>query len=191
MENSEAMQYSNCIIIHSWPIVQLGLRSVLQSLKVEVREVFSECPECKIVTEWSDVLMLIDVKHEEFVIKHRKLLGKRNISVIGLNFDSRQTFDASIFADVVYQEDIQNVIFFKLNKFSSQGNKNYSTYQLSSREIDVLKQVALGLSNKQISENLYISIHTVITHRKHITSKLGIKSISGLTLYAVINNLID
>lgn len=62
---------------------------------------------------------------------------------------------------------------------------------LSLREIDVLKEVALGYSNKEIADRLFISINTVITHRKNITEKLGIKTISGLTVYAIMNNLID
>jgi len=64
------------------------------------------------------------------------------------------------------------------------------TTGLSQREIDVLKQVALGLTNKEISDLLNISMHTVITHRKNITAKLGIKTIAGLTVYAVLNNII-
>lgn len=62
---------------------------------------------------------------------------------------------------------------------------------LSNREIDVLKLVALGYANKEIAEKLFISIHTVMSHRKNMTEKLGIKSISGLTVYAIINNYID
>ena len=61
---------------------------------------------------------------------------------------------------------------------------------LSDREIEVLKAVALGFSNKEIADQLCISINTVITHRKNITSKLGIKTISGLTVYALLNHLI-
>lgn len=63
--------------------------------------------------------------------------------------------------------------------------------ELTSREKDVLQLVALGHSNKAIAEKLFISIHTVISHRKNITEKTGIKSISGLTVYAILNNLID
>ena len=49
----------------------------------------------------------------------------------------------------------------------------------------------MGYANKEIAEKLFISIHTVISHRKNITDKLGIKSISGLTVYAILNKLID
>lgn len=62
---------------------------------------------------------------------------------------------------------------------------------LSSRETDVLREVAHGYSNKDIADRLFISINTVITHRKNITDKLGIKTIPGLTVYALMNNLIN
>ncbi len=62
--------------------------------------------------------------------------------------------------------------------------------ELSEREKTILKLVAKGLTNKEIAEKLYLSAHTVITHRKNITTKLGIKTISGLTVYAILNNLV-
>lgn len=63
--------------------------------------------------------------------------------------------------------------------------------ELTPREKDVLKDVALGLSSKEIADKHYISTHTVITHRKNISRKLGVKTISGLTIYAIINKLIS
>jgi DNA-binding NarL/FixJ family response regulator len=63
--------------------------------------------------------------------------------------------------------------------------------ELTTREKEVLRLVALGFSNKIIADKLFISIHTVISHRKNISEKTGIKSISGLTVYAILNNLID
>ncbi len=61
---------------------------------------------------------------------------------------------------------------------------------LSERETDVLKLLVEGLSNKEIADKLFISIHTVITHRKNISQKTGIKSVAGLTIYAVLNKII-
>ncbi len=61
---------------------------------------------------------------------------------------------------------------------------------LTSREKLILKYVALGHTNKEIAAKLFISTHTVISHRKNITRKLDIKSVSGLTVYAILNGII-
>lgn len=63
--------------------------------------------------------------------------------------------------------------------------------ELSSREKEILVCVASGMLNKEIADKFFISIHTVITHRKNITRKTGIKTVAGLTVYALLNNLID
>ncbi len=64
-------------------------------------------------------------------------------------------------------------------------------YDLSAREKEILVCVAKGMLNKEIADFYNISIHTVITHRKNITRKTGIKTVAGLTVYALLNNLID
>ena len=61
---------------------------------------------------------------------------------------------------------------------------------LSMREIEVLVQLCKGLTNKQIADKLCIGMTTVITHRKNIQEKTGIKSLSGLTVYAILNGYI-
>ena len=62
---------------------------------------------------------------------------------------------------------------------------------LSGREKEILVSVAQGLLNKEIADRHNISINTVITHRKNITRKTGIKTVAGLTVYAILNNLVD
>ena len=63
-------------------------------------------------------------------------------------------------------------------------------HELSSREIEVLKEIASGKIIKEIADSLNISVNTVLTHRKNISSKLGIRSVSGLSLYAMMNGII-
>ena len=63
--------------------------------------------------------------------------------------------------------------------------------ELSQREKEILICVAKGMLNKEIADLYNISIYTVITHRKNITRKTGIKTVAGLTVYALLNNLID
>ena len=65
------------------------------------------------------------------------------------------------------------------------------SHELSSREKEILICVAKGMLNKEIADLYNISIYTVITHRKNITRKTGIRTVAGLTVYALLNNLID
>lgn len=62
---------------------------------------------------------------------------------------------------------------------------------LSQREAEVLALVAKGCINKQIADRLNISLPTVVTHRKNVMDKLGIKSVSALTIYAVMHGYVD
>jgi DNA-binding NarL/FixJ family response regulator len=63
--------------------------------------------------------------------------------------------------------------------------------KLSVREIEIIQNVAEGLSNKEIAERLFLSVHTVTTHRKNIMSKLGVNNTAGLMMYAIRQNLIE
>ena len=97
------------------------------------------------------------------------------------------------FDGIIGINDSKLKIINKLNQIAQSSDKNEKPddVELSKREIDVLVAVAKGLMNKEIADQMNISIHTVISHRKNITRKTGIKSVSGLTVYALLNNLID
>ena len=93
---------------------------------------------------------------------------------------------------VIEISDTRSKIMSKMEEFAqSETAKNADDVELSKRETDVLVAVAKGMMNKEIADQMNISIHTVISHRKNITRKTGIKSVSGLTVYALLNNLID
>ncbi len=72
-----------------------------------------------------------------------------------------------------------------------ENNRPVENIELSDREKDTLIALAKGFTNKEIAGKLHISTHTVISHRKNIVRKTGIKTVSGLTLYALFNNLIS
>ena len=78
--------------------------------------------------------------------------------------------------------NISNMVF-------KDGTNN--TEMLSDREKEVIIAVVQGMSNKEIGQHLDISVNTVITHRRNIARKLQIHSPAGLTIYAIVNNLID
>lgn len=62
---------------------------------------------------------------------------------------------------------------------------------LSQREKEIVGCIVRGMTNKEIAEKLFISVHTVMTHRKNITRKLQIHSAAGLTIYAIVNKLVE
>jgi regulator of cell morphogenesis and NO signaling len=83
------------------------------------------------------------------------------------------------------QSDVSN----KISHMIAQSPTN--TEALSDREKDVIVSLVQGMSNKEIANHLCISVNTVITHRRNIARKLQIHSPAGLTIYAIVNNLVD
>ena len=86
-------------------------------------------------------------------------------------------------------EDVERIVAEAAEQ-PSEHNISES-HELSDRERDVLVLVARGFTNKEIASELNISPHTVISHRKNIVHKTGIRSVAGLTVYAVLNKLVD
>lgn len=79
----------------------------------------------------------------------------------------------------------------KLMGLLAQPQQDKEEDTLSPREKEVVACVVMGMTNKQIADHLCLSTHTVITHRRNIASKLQIHSAAGLTIYAIVNKLID
>jgi len=97
----------------------------------------------------------------------------------------------SLFDATIAISETPEMIVATINKILDNEPKEQSQDVLSDREIDVLKLLASGLANKEIADKLNISINTVITHRKNISQKTGIKSLSGLTIYAVVQKFVS
>ncbi|WP_407405432.1 LuxR C-terminal-related transcriptional regulator [Sodaliphilus sp.] len=76
-------------------------------------------------------------------------------------------------------------------RISSMINSVEGTESISDREKEIIVCLVQGMSNKEIAAQLFISVNTVITHRRNISRKLQIHSLAGLTIYAIANNLID
>lgn len=87
--------------------------------------------------------------------------------------------------------DILHIEGFNMLNFKNIEPQTENESELSNREIDVLRLIVQGLINKEIADKLNISLNTVLSHRKNIISKLGIKTVSGLTFYAIANGIIN
>lgn len=83
----------------------------------------------------------------------------------------------------------QSDVSVQISKMINQNPSGQET--LSDREKDVIVSLVQGMTNKEIADHLCISINTVITHRRNIARKLQIHSPAGLTIYAIVNNLVD
>lgn len=130
-------------------------------------------------TEDTVEALLTDLKH--IIIKH--LSGDYNENLCYAVIFAINT----LYADIKQHNRIRYRILIPIVAgMERDGNKN-----LSSREIEVLREIVKGETNKEAAEHLCISLNTVLTHRKNITSKLGIKTIPGLTFYAITNRIIS
>lgn len=122
---------------------------------------------------------------------------KKELSIakwIGLVYSFFDQQMLSLLHDNIYINDSPNTISNRIQNAINSSNELESDLKqevLSDRETDVLKLLVEGNANKEIADKLNISTHTVITHRKNISQKTGIKSVSGLTIYAVIKKIIS
>lgn len=90
-----------------------------------------------------------------------------------------------------FGEKISEVIFKGFYKQSKGERVASNNKDLSKREVEVLQQIASGLSNRQIADKLFISIRTVDAHRNHIMQKLGLKTTAELVKYAIRERIIE
>lgn len=116
-----------------------------------------------------------------------------NVPVIALITNAMDASFISAYDGAIYLTDKSDEIEQKLSATmrSNPSDQRGDGEELSAREKEILVCVAKGLLNKEIADHFNISIYTVITHRKNITRKTGIKTVAGLTVYALLNNLID
>lgn len=136
-----------------------------------------------------------------------KLTELKNIIVKYYPSESHNEMLYSVLSDIfAYQQDLashcrlEDEIFIPVVRYlegklgdelSVDNLSSDSKSSLSSREIDVVVNVVKGLTNKEIADRLCLSVHTITTHRKNISRKLHIHSSAGLTIYAIVNQLVD
>ena len=185
------------IICEPSEIITIGLAEIIDGMaqfdvvsRLDTPEHLSE----KITTSDANVLIinptLLGFHNKEFVSQLNK--EHPQVAVIALVDSYIDHAMLTPYSGVIEINDTRPKIISKMNEFvQSETAKTTDDVELSKRETDVLVAVAKGMMNKEIADQMNISIHTVISHRKNITRKTGIKSVSGLTVYALLNNLID
>lgn len=119
-------------------------------------------------------------------------LGKK-IPIVAIDYGPFDSTTMHQYDGYISILDTKQQIIKKLHTAieSLRAHPKSESNDLSIREKSILTSVAKGKTNKEIADEFNISIYTVVTHRKNISRKLGINSVSGLTVYAIMNKLID
>jgi DNA-binding NarL/FixJ family response regulator len=124
---------------------------------------------------------------ENGVISHLlKDCGKEEIIEAIRNTAKGQKFFCGKIVDTILKEKDASTLL----SMTKPSGVSCDGIRLSPREIEIIRLVADGFSNKQIADKLFLSAHTVTTHRKNIMSKLGVNNTAGLVMFAVRENLI-
>ena len=183
-------------IIDPNTLAVLGLKSILQQvmpiITVDTFGSFSEL-ESNNPEEYVHYFaaMNIVIENRQFFLKHR-----RRTIVLTMTINSQMTDFHCICINVPERELIRSIL--ALQKRAHPNGKNIPPLPsilnekvLTDRELEVLSLIVQGYINKEIADKLCIGLTTVITHRKNIMDKLGMKSVSALTIYAVMHGYVD
>ncbi len=184
-------------IVEPHPIVGRGLKNILEELN-DFRVIVTITDNCQYFFErvsaaHPDILIIdpdiLDYKRRgdvEYIMEESN--SEYVIALVTQHFDPEMLKKYHAVIDI---SDNREKISNKLKKLIHSEKTEIETNELTVREKEILVSVAKGMMNKEIADKYNLSIHTVITHRKNITKKTGIKSVSGLTVFAILNNLID
>jgi DNA-binding CsgD family transcriptional regulator len=140
-----------------------------------------------------DLLDYFFITADTFVLYSEFFLPRRNKTIVlaslGEMKENTNALTSNLYLNITCPLEMIIDRLQQLFNYESNGTENNKG--LSTRETDVLQLIVKGITNKEIADKLNISLNTVLSHRKNITSKLGIKTISGLTYYAIMNGLIS
>ena len=192
------MHYPEIAIIEPNTLTCLGLQTILEEIipiaTIRIFHSFSE-----LVDDTPDMYVHYFISAQIY-FEHTSFFLPRKPKTIVLVGGDNQPQLSGVPTLNIYQDEKSLVKYIlQLHQHGHQerhpGKKHIqmekTDHELSAREIEVLVLITKGLINKEIADKLNISLTTVISHRKNITEKLGIKSVSGLTIYAIMNGYIE
>jgi len=139
------------------------------------------------------VAMNVVLENKAFFSEHRR---KTIVLTLSLDSTSQLSEFHSLCINVPEQELIRSLLALEQHAHGHGQNlppmpKALQQKILTDREIEVMSLIVQGYINKEIADKLNIGLATVITHRKNIMDKLGLKSVSALTIYAVMHGYVD
>ena len=196
MKNNEAIRIA---IAENSVIIRNGMTAVLKrvpNLKIQPMEVLStdalqeflrmHTPDLLIVNPVFDGYFELNRVRENPRTSHIKCVALQG-SLLDTTLLNKYDEVMSIFDDM----DTITGKILQLQKHSGNEDVEEESESLSYREKEIVVCVVKGMTNKEIASKLCLSIHTVITHRRNIVRKLQIHSPAGLTIYAIVNKLVE
>lgn len=189
---------TNIVLIEHSFLLRAGVESLVQEIPgmliVEVFDGIEKNLFEKIKNKKPELVIINPESLGKVFIKLiTKLQNEPEIEAVGLLSKDCPENVSSRFKHKLIVSENKHTLLASLRKICGSDGPCQKNDQgpISKREIIVLKEVVKGLTNQEIANKLFISIHTVMTHRKNITKKLGIKTVSGLMVYSLMNNIID
>lgn len=181
------------VIIHSSEVVRKGLLHVLEGeLRCSVRcfettgDFLINLPDTS-----QEIAFILPAGFSDFqILLKTAKREKYRFCLIGIEPCVEGTVKEP-FDFIFHLNQSSRFLLNPIKSFFEEQKDEPNDDELTVREKEVLRLIALGHTNKSIADTLFISTHTVISHRKNITEKLGIKSIPGLTVYAIVQKLIS
>jgi len=186
-------QISSVVIVCQSDLVLAGFAEILKgSLASEVLTIHRGDELIDYPAMKGHILILATSDEQ---LKSSNFIRQILTSAQGIHFMTLNLNEDSVYSNqTVNLYDTPSMICFKVNEMlhSFLTDSGFDAdNELSKREIEVLQLLCKGHSNKEIAEQLFVSTHTVISHRKNISEKTGIKSASGLTMYAILKKIVD
>lgn len=176
----------------------LGLKSILQHV-IPIMTVDTFGSFLELSTNHPEqyfhyfVAMNVVLENKPFFIENRR---KTIVLTLSLDTTSQLSEFHSLCINVSESELVRSILMLEQHAHGHGQNlpsmpKVLQQKILSDREIEVMSLIVQGFINKEIADKLNIGLSTVITHRKNIMDKLGLKSVSALTIYAVMHGYVD
>ncbi len=190
------MKQVSFLILSGSYIFRTGLRSLLEELEITQKVYLAEDLH-KAMKVQADVLFLDTLQVSPAHLPPSWTKGPHRPVIVGLQpqtngglAEKKKGYDHLLDLSLSKSELLEKIRRI-IRESGFEENPSPQEEKLSEREKTILRFVALGYTNRDIAERLFISTHTVITHRKNITRKIGIKTVSGLTVYALLNHLVE
>lgn len=161
----------------------------LKTLRIDIAETSNIFQLSDEVSHLSPDIVIVNPKYFGIISPSEVVLSDKPIKFIALHNSSTSSELLGNYDGAISIMDSAQTIEQTISRLTE--GDNTEKVELSVREKEIVKAVARGLSNKEVADLLCISTHTVTTHRRNIASKLEIHNPAGLTIYAIVNGLID